>query len=98
MNSVVSNQVGKALRQAARSEEAGVTVGDEVAERHEPDEPAVHLRGVGLEGEIDGQALVVLADRDARALDVEPALGAACSGEDEMHHGAGLGQLGGDGD
>ena len=48
-------------------------VGDEVAEWYEADEPAVHLCGVGFEGEVDGQALVVFADGDGGALDVESA-------------------------
>lgn len=89
---------GERPGESARSEEAGVTVGDQVAERNEPDEPTLHLCGVGLEREIDGQSLVVLADRDAGALDVEPALSCTGSGEDQVDHGAGCGQLRGDGE
>src|SRR6478735_3902787 len=64
---------GKGLRQSARAEEAGVAVGDEVPEGQPSDEPAVHLCGVGFQGEIDGHTLVVLADGDAPVLDVQPA-------------------------
>src|SRR4051794_23538091 len=87
---------GEGPGQSARSEESGVTAGEELAERDEPDEPAMHLCGVGLQREVDGKTLVVLADGDLRTLDVEPPLGASGSGEHDMHHGAGFGQLGGD--
>src|SRR4051794_20990672 len=87
---------GEGPGQSARSEESGGTAGDEVAKRDEPDEPAMHLCGVGLQRQVDGKTLVVFADGDPRALDVEPPLGAAGSGEHDMHNGAGFGQLGGD--
>jgi hypothetical protein len=53
---------GESLGQAARPEESSVSVREQVSEGHEPDEPAVQLGGVGFQGEIDGQALVVPAD------------------------------------
>src|SRR6478735_1568785 len=56
---------GKGLRESAR-----------VAEGQPSDEPAVHLCGVGFQGEIDGHTLVVLADGDTPVLDVQPALSA----------------------
>ena len=74
--------------QPARPEQPGVPAGDQLAERDPADEPAVHLRGVGLDGEVDVVALVVLADGDRAASMLEPALGAAGAGQDQVHDGA----------
>jgi len=74
-----------------------MTLGDQVVERYKPDQPAVHLCGIGLDGEVGVEALVVLADADAAMVDVEPSFGGARSGEDEMDDGAGLRKPCGDG-
>ena len=70
--------------QPARPEQPRVPAGHQLAERHPADEPAMHLRGVGLEGEIDVVALVVLADGGPGRVELEPALGPVGAGQDQM--------------
>src|SRR5215471_8365372 len=53
----------------AGPEQAGVAVGDQVTERGEADQPALHLPGVGLDRQVDVVAGVIGAHGDRAVLD-----------------------------
>lgn len=61
-------------RESARPEQPRVPASDQITKGKPPDQPSVHLRGVRLNREVDVVSLVVLADRDARAADLQPTL------------------------
>ena len=73
-----------------------MTVGDQVTERDEADQPALHLPGVGFDRQVNVVAGIIGAHGDRAALDVEPALSGARAGQHHVQDGALLGKLGRD--